>query len=242
MKKIVKAHFLFIALLFALITPAYASVTMRAIIIDQDVCITFSFKNMNSSIYWTIKNRSLITNWTIPNIIFSALEQRNITHVYCYTGPKPVDFDAQTRTIIVTFCLYGSDILNFTVDTKSMRRTYSFRTDWRKFQFNVMDGISLDFNEYFGKPVEEWTRQDNYTLNGKVHSAYYYNFTGSTLLDPLCYFILPADATNVRAVGDTIIFELSPSFEDSMLNSPFLILGAIIVVIVASSLYRKVRK
>jgi hypothetical protein len=79
-------------------------------------------------------------------------------------------------------------------------------------------------------------------LNGKVHPAYYHNFTGSTLLDPLCYFILPAEATNVRAVEDTIIFELPPSFEDSMLNSPFLILGALIVVITAFSLYRKVRK
>jgi hypothetical protein len=79
-------------------------------------------------------------------------------------------------------------------------------------------------------------------LNGRVHPAYYYNSTDSTLLDPLCYFILPAEATNIRAVKDAIMFDLPPSFEDSLLNSPFLILGALIVVNIAFIVYRKVRK
>lgn len=242
MKKLVGAHLLFVALLFALITPVYASVTMQAII-DEDVCVTFDFKNLDSMIYWTIYNRSLITESTIPDIIMKNLRQQNLTHVSYYT-PAParaLNYTSESLSLRVTFYLYGSDILNFTVDTESMRRTYYVRTDWRKFQFNVTDGISLDFDKYFDKPVDEW-RRINYTLDGGVHPAYYHNFTGSTLLDPLCYFILPAEATNVQAVKDTIMFELPPSFEDSMLNSPFLILGAIIVVIVASSLYRKVRK
>jgi hypothetical protein len=121
-----------------------------------------------------------------------------------------------------------------------MRRTYYLRTDWRKFQLNLTDEISLDFNKYFGITMDQW-QKINYTLNGKVHPAYYHNFTDQNI-DAFCYFILPAEATNVQAVGNIIIFELPPSFEDSLLNSPLLILGALIVVVVASSLYRKVRK
>jgi hypothetical protein len=41
---------------------------------------------------------------------------------------------------------------------------------------------------------------------------------------------------------ETIIFELPLSFEESLLNSPFLILGAIIVAIIVASLYRTMKK
>jgi len=117
-----------------------------------------------------------------------------------------------------------------------MAKVYHVRTDWRKFQVNLTSGFSLNFTEYFGEPVENWPRI-NYTLNAKTHPAYYYNFT-----DSKCYFILPAAATNVQVVGDVITFELPLSFGDSLLNSPFLILGALLVVVIAFSLYRKVRK
>jgi len=238
-KVVIGAHLFSFLLLLTIITSVHASVTMQTII-SQDVCVNFNFENINSTIYWKIKNENLITESTIPNIILENFEQQNLS-VHCYFPELPLEFNDTARSIRVTFCLYGSDILNFTVNTESMNRTYYFRTEWRKFQFNVTDGISLDFSDYFDEPVDQWPKI-NYTLNGKVHPAYYHNFTGSTLLDPLCYFILPAEATNIRAVEDTIIFELPPSFEDSMLNSPFLILGALIVVIVAFSLYRKVRK
>jgi len=235
--KLIAAYLFPLFLLLALIAPAHASVTMQAII-DQDVCVNLNLENMNSTIYWKIKEN--ITESTIPNIILENLRQQNLTHVDCYI-PKPIAFNDSTLSLQVTFCLYGSDILNTTVNTKSMRKTYCLRTDWRKFQLNVTDEISLDFNEYFGMPVNQW-QKINHTLNGKVHPAYYHNFTDQILFDPLCYFVLPAEATNIQAVKDTIIFDLPLSFEDSLLNSPFLILGAIIAVIIAFSLYRKVRK
>ncbi|MGQ9459835.1 MAG: hypothetical protein ACUVRA_01200 [Candidatus Bathyarchaeaceae archaeon] len=238
MKKPIAAYLFPLFLVLALIAPVHASVTMQAIIIDQDVCVNLNLENMNSTIYWKIKEN--ITESTIPNIILENLRQQNLTHVDCYI-PKPPAFNDSTSSLQVTFCLYGSDILNFTVNTKSTRRTYYLRTDWRKFQLNVTDEISLDFNKYFGTPVDQW-QKINYTLNGKVYPAYYHNVTDQNTFDPLCYFVLPAEATNIQAVKDTIIFELPLSFEDSLLNSPFLILGALIVVVAAFSLYRKVRK
>ena len=238
MKKVVCVHLLFLLLIVTLITSVHASVTVQAII-DQDSHVAFNLENINSTIYWTIKNEQLITESTIPNIILDNLEQQNLKQVDVYV--QPIIFNDSTLSVYIAFSLTGSDILNMTVNTKSMTKTYHVRTDWRKFQVNLTNEISLDFAEYFGKPVEEWPRI-NYTLNEKRHPAYYYNFTGSDTFDPLCYFILPAAAANVQAVEDIIIFDLPMPFEDSLLNSPFLILGALIVMIIAFSLYRKVRK
>ena len=238
MKKIVCAHLLFLLSIVTFITSVHASVTVQTII-DQDVHVAFNLENINSTIYWTIKNGNLINASTIPNIILKKLEQQNLTHVDVYT--QPIVFNDSASSIYVAFSLTGSDILNFTVNTKSMTKTYHARTDWRKFQFNLTNGFSLDFNEYFGEPVERWQRI-NYTLNSKTHPAYYYNFTDSNTFDPACYFILPTAATNVQVAGDILTFELPLSFGDSLLNSPFLILGALIVVNIAFFVYRKVRK
>ena len=234
MKKIVRAHLLFLLLVIVLVTPVHASVMTQAII-NQDIQVLFDFRNISSDIYGSIT----ITEFTFPEIIKDNLMQRGLTNVdYRYA---PLDFNPTENSLRVAFILFGSDILNFTVNTKSMTKTYHVRTDWRKFQVNLTNEISLDFAEYFGKPVEEWPRI-NYTLNEKRHPAYYYNFTGSDTFDPLCYFILPTAAANVQAVEDTIIFDLPMPFEDSLLNSPFLILGALIVINIAFFIYRKVRK
>jgi hypothetical protein len=239
LKKVIWVYLFSLFLLLSLITSVDASVKMQTIL-NQDVDVTFNFGNINSTIYWKIRNENLITESTIPNIILRNFEKQNLS-VNCYLPEVPLEFNDSAVSIHVAFYLYGSGILNFTVNPESMIRTYYFRTQWRNFQFNVTDGISLNFGDYFGKSVDQW-QKINYTLNGKVHPAYYYNFTVQSPFDPSCYFVLPTEATNVRAVKDTIIFELPATFEDSVLNSPFLILGVLIVVIIAFSLYRKVRK
>jgi len=239
MKKIAGA-LLSLLLSVALITPVHAALTVQAVI-GRDVYVAFKFENLSEMIYQNITKE--IDESTIPNIILANLRQRNLTHVDSYIGPEAVNFDGQSRSINVTFSLYGSDILNFTVNTKLMTKTYYFRTDWRKFHINITNGILLNFTEYFGKPVNQW-QKINTTLNDKKHPAYNYNFTDTGPFDSSFYFILPATAnwTSVQAIGDTIIFELPLPFEDSLLNSPFSILVALIVVVIAFSLYRKVRK
>jgi len=237
MKKIVCAHLLFLLLIGTLIASVHASVTVQAII-DQDVHVAFNLESINSTIYSTIKNEQLINESTIPNIILDNLEQKNLTHADAYT--QPIVFNDSASSIHVAFSLTGSDILETKVNTTSMTKTYHVETNWRKFQLNLTNEFSLNFTKYFGELVEKWQRI-NFTLNSKAHSAYYHNFTDSNTFAE-CYFILPTAATNVQVTGDIITFELPLSFEDSLLNSPFLILGALIVVIIAFSLYRRARK
>jgi len=233
-------------LLITLLTPVYASVDIQATA-NQDLHVTFDFGIIDAIIYERVKN--LITESTIPNIILDNLKQQNSTQVYCYTEPLVLNDTAQS--IRVTFDLYGSDILNFTVNTKSMNRICYLRTDWRKFYANITNGFSLNFTKYFGRPISHsppsapsppWQILNYIDPEGKIHRAYFCNYTELSSSDPLCYFILPTTASNIHAVEDTIIFELPPSFGDSLLNSPFLVLGALIVVNLAVFLYRKVRK
>ena len=239
MKKLALAHFLFFPLLVTLITPACASVKIQAVI-DQDVHVVFDFENINSTLYNEIVQQGVFNVSTIPRTIVKNLEERNLTDVTWGYDPEVKMFNDATKSIYVDFYLYGSDIVSLTSNKTTMNRIYNVRTDWRKFQVSLTNEFPLDFKN-LDKPVAEWQRI-NYTLNDKTHPAYYYNFTESNTFNPLFYFVLPATAINVHAVGDTIIFELPPSFEDSLLNSPFLILGALIVVIIAFSLYRKIRK
>jgi hypothetical protein len=236
MKKNVRAraHLLFLLLAVVLVTPVHASVTTQAII-NQDIQVLFDFRNISSDIYRNIT----ITETTIPETIKNNLMQRGLTHVDCRYAP--LDFNSTENSLHVAFILFGSDILNVTVNTKAMVKTYHVRTDWRKFQVNLTDGLSLNFTEYFGEPVDMWQRI-NYTLNAETHPAYYYNFTDLDTFDPTCYFILPAEATHVVASGDAITFELPLSFADSLLNSPFLVLGALIVVNIAFFAYRRIKK
>jgi len=236
MKKIVRAriHLLFLLLVVVLVTHVHASVTTQAMI-NQDIQVLFDFRNISPDIYGNIT----ITETTIPETIKNNLMQRGLTHVdYRYA---PLVFNSTENSLHVAFILFGSDILNVTVNTKAMTKAYRVRTDWRKFQVNLTNGFSLNFTEYFGEPVERW-QKINYTLNAKTHPAYYYNFTDSNTIDPACYLILPAAATNVKVTGDNLNFELPLSFGDSLLNSPFLILGALIVVNIVFFLYRRVKK
>jgi len=242
MKKLALAHLLFFPLLVTLITPVCASVKIQAVI-GQDVHVVFDFESINSTLYTEIVQQGVFNVSTIPQTIVKNLEERNLTDVTWGYDPEVEMFNDATKSIHVDFYLYGSDIVSLTSNKTTMNRIYNVRTDWRNFHVNLTNEFSLDFTEYFNEPVDEWQRINNYTLNAKKHPAYYYNFTDSNTFDPLFYFVLPATAINVHAVGDTIIFELPPSFEDSLLNSPFLILGAIIVLlIIVFSLYRKIRK
>ena len=86
MKRLVCAHLLSLVLIIMLVPSVCASVTVQATV-DQDVAVTFNLENINSTIYWTIKNEQLITESTIPNIILDNLEQQNLTDVDVYTQP-----------------------------------------------------------------------------------------------------------------------------------------------------------
>ena len=231
--------YLALILLLALITPVCASVEIRATV-GEDIHVVFNFGNVTQ--YDEITN--LITEITIPEIILSNLEERNLTSVeYRW---EPLDLNSTEKSIRVAFYLSGSDILSFTFSTGTMRRICHVRTDWRKFELNLTENFSLNFTEYFGKPISmspPW-QLINYTdLENRTYPAYYCNYTSPSSFDPECYFIMPREATEVHVEDmETIVFELPPSLGESLLNSPFLILGAIIVANIIALLYRTIRK
>lgn len=229
---------LLVVLLVTLVTPAYASVTIQATM-DQNIHVVFDFQNIDSIIYNETIRQHLFDVSTIPRAIEESLEEKDLKNIECIYDPTQEIFDDSTRSIHVEFLLVGSDIISITINKTTTNKIYNVRTDWRKFHVNLTDDYALDFNEYFGKPIAEWEFENKTT---PVH--YYYNHTSSIEFDPICYFTLPSRAINphVAEDGDTLIFELPLSLGESLLNSPFLILVALIMVNVVAVLYRKIRR
>jgi len=231
---------LVLVLFSALIASVHASVTIQAVI-DQNIHVAFIFENINSTIYANIKQRKhSLEGSTIPQIIVNTLKQRNLTNIEYYNSQ--LFFDDLDRSIHATFYMSGSDVLNFTVNKTMMVKVFHVRTDWRKFHVNLTDRFSLNFTEYFGAPMAKWIRINYTDSKNRVNQAYFYNSTGLNLFDPLCYFILPTTATNIRVVEDMIIFEAPLSLEEVLINSPFLILSALIAIVIVAFVYRRVRK
>jgi len=230
MKKLTVTYLLLI-LFAALIIPVHASVKMEATI-DQSIHVVLNFENVSSPIYNEIKQTFNIT--TIPLIIEKNLEQQGLTRVR-WGYSQEIDFNNSTNSIHAEFFLSGSDIITSTFNKTTMARRYQVRTEWRKFHANLAENFSINFNEYFGTQIADWDYID-------FEKAYYNEYTELDAFTPSCKFILPKTAININAAGDTIFFETPPLLENVLLNSPFLILGAIIIGIIVAFIYRKIRK
>jgi hypothetical protein len=229
---------LLLVLFVTLVTPAYASMTIQATI-DQNIHVIFDFQDVDSTIYNETIRQHLFNVSTIPRAIEKSLEQKDLKNAECIYDPTQEIFDDSTRSIRVEFLLVGSDIIRTTINKTTTNKIYNVRTDWRKFHFNLTGNYTLDFDEYFGRPIAEWKFENKTT---PVH--YYYNHTSSIEFDPICYFTLPSRAINphVAEDGDTLIFELPLPNVESLLSSPFLILVALIIVNLVAVLYRKIRR
>lgn len=230
--------FLLLAVFVSLVTPVYASMSIQATI-GQNIQVVFDFQDIDSTIYNETKHQGMFNVSTVPQTIKEDLEERNLGNAECIYDPTQEIFEDSTRSIRLKFALMGLDIIHVTIDNATRNKIYSVRTDWRKFQVNLTDEYMLDFNEYFGMPLREW-EFDNKTTSAR----YYYNHTSSIEFNPVCYFILPTSAMNPHIAEDweTIIFELPPSLGESLLNSPFSILVAVLLVSAIAVIYRKIRE
>ncbi len=245
MDRVIK--FLFICALSALLiaggVPTYASTTVTAVL-GEKILVVFDFENFNSTVWDKIEQyKFLFNDLTFPMIIKNKLSEQNLNLV-TYSDSK-LEFNSSARSMRASFTLSGLDIVSFTYNKTTAGKIYQVETGWRNFYTDFKDGqgvpfLILDFTKYFGEPVSKWKKDENYTWNGRSHLAYYYNYDGPSSFDSSCYFILPEEATNVKVVGNTITFELPPTLEDALINSPLLILGALIATVAIASIYRKV--
>jgi len=217
-------------LLFVSVAQVHASVSVESTVGDN-IAIIYNFENLDETTYNEAMANDQFNSSTIPKIIVKNLEEQNLTHVNY--GFQPNTYDNATKTIRVSLYLSGSDIISFTVNRTTMRKTYQVKTEWRKFQVNLTNSFSINFAHYFAEPVEKWQ------LN---QTTYYIETHGTGFFDVLSFQLtLPTTATNVQAQGDTITYEVPPYFEDIFLNSPFLILTVLIIVIIVALIYRRVR-
>lgn len=196
--------------------------------VGEDLYVTFEFKDLDQTVYDQAKLQ--FTAERIPEIIANNFELRNQT---VGTRALPIDTDDTIRTISSSFYLGGSAIISFTINKTTLKRIYEVKTDWRKIKVNLTDNFSVDFAQLAATPVAEWQKQDDTT--------FYYENRNTGAMDVFFYLRLPASASEVRAQGDTVFFEMPPFAEDIFLGTPFLILIALAISLFIVLLYRKVR-
>ena len=202
--------------------------------INENVHVTFKFADIEPQLYSEIENQGFNIS-TIPNAIEGKFKQQNLTNARVIYDLNQEIFNEDVHSVFMKFFLAGSDIISYTSNKTDMTRTFRVRTDWRKFKINLTNDFQLDFEKNFEASLASW---QNVTVYGRV--AYEKNVEDE--IEMSFRFILPKEAFDVQVDEDTIIFKVLPVFEDTLLNSPFLILGAIIIANIFFVAYRKARK
>lgn len=237
MKKIAPTIFITV-LVLSIALPVNAQITTKCTV-DDSLFVAFDFQNLNQAVYDEAVTQ--LNAETIPKAIVEDLEAKNQTRVHYGLGPQPITFDNNTKTIHASFFLGGSDIISFSMQKFTMKRAYQVKTDWRRFQVDLTSSFSVDFAQHFAKLVVEWQRINYTDTQGSVHPAYYHESEQTGAFQMFFYFILPASAQRVQVQRDTITYDMPPRFEDQLLNSPFLILGGLAVILIIVLIYRKIR-
>jgi hypothetical protein len=218
------------ALILSTVLPVHAAVTIEATA-DDSLFVTYSFENLDQAVYDQAVTQ--ITAETIPQAIVNTLGQLDLKRVQYGFGPEPLVLSSETRTIKASFFLSGTDIITFTMDRTTMKRVYQVKTEWRKFQLSLTSNFTISFSDRLDTPVSDWQRPDATSL--------YFESKQTDAPDIFFYLNLPSSAQNVRVEAETVLFEMTPSLEDQVLNSPLLILAALAVALVLVLIYRKVR-
>lgn len=232
-----------LALFFLLILAFGLSIPVQAAA-EQRIYIVLDFENIDPLIYEAVQNNSdLFNDTTFPQIFVENLKNY-LTEVTYSPLDAELKFNDSARSMQASFSLSGSDIINSTLNRETMARTYHVNTDWRTFEADIKDENDSSIFSFnladFSEPVAQW-EETNYTLHGSTRTAYFHEYSNPPSYDATFYFVLPAEATNPQVDGDTITYELPPAHGDVLLNSPFLVMGALMVIAVGFVLYRKIR-
>jgi len=244
-KKAIITLVLSLALLIVTTSSTKDSLTVD-VEIDESIYVLINLRNMNSTIFdYVLLHESIFNGSTIPRLIVRDYQQKGLTRIFYYDQNQRFDFS--TNSINVSFYLTGLDVLSFTFNRDVSAKIYQFQADWRKIYCNITDLngetlLILDFNEYFGKPLDQWIIVEHIDLLGRSHTCLFYNHTNPADFEAAFRIILPEKATDVRYYSDTVIFSIPVSMEDYFINSPFLILIAIIGVDLAAIINRRISR
>jgi hypothetical protein len=230
MKKFIMFYLLFILLTTPTVL-AVSSVSLQATI-SESVEVVFKIASIEANLYNEIKTQGIFNASTIPKAIEGYFKQKELANAWVVYDPFQNIFDEDANSVQVKFVLAGSDVVSYALNKTEMARTFWVRTDWRRFEVSLTQNFTLDFDEHFGAPLSEWQLSENVFEKKSVQDD----------MELLFRFVLPENAYGIQTEDDIIIFKVALAFEDSLLNSPFLILGAVIAVNIIVLVYRRVRK
>ncbi len=223
----------FAAVFFLFILPVNAQITVNGTV-DDSIFVSYRFDNLDADVYSAVKANLNFNSSTIPEMIVQNLQEQNLKLVRWGLGPQQdIVYDDAARSIKTEFYLGGSDVISFTFNRTTMSRIYQVRTDWRKIKVNLTADLTVDFASRLAQPLAEWQKISPTT--------FFYENSEPNTVDILFYFGIPTSASQIQVQTDTVTYEMPPLLSDQLINSPFVILGTIAVVLVIVLLYRSVR-
>jgi hypothetical protein len=210
--------------------------------VNDSVSVQFLFIFQNKTLYEKVKNNSNFNVTTIPHALKNSLETRGFFDVQIFYDTSQQLFDDSQYSVKMSFKISGSSIQTVSADRLKMKKTYTLRMHWRKFSFDFTDALRVNLEEIFPQPVSKWenttTHENRFTLN------YSSNQNLGEFSQASFSISLPTQAKNIRFSedGERIFYELPFPFEDNFINSPLLILAAILFVVFLANLYRTIIK
>lgn len=229
-----------IAIILFLVASVHANVSFESKIEDS-IYVTCNFEHLDQTVYNAAEaNQQLFNGSSMPLAIVGNMEKQGLTRVSY--GFQDNTYDNATKSIRASFFIGGADIISYTVNNTSLKRTYTVKTDWRKFQVQLTNSLSVDFAQHFAEQVENWRKIDYTDTSGNIHPAYIYETPEIESLGKLSFtLILPSAATSVQVKGDIVTFDVPSGFDDIFLGSPFLILAVLVIVVAVALVYRRLK-
>jgi hypothetical protein len=225
-------------LILAHATSANATITTKTTVTDN-VLATYNFGSLDPKVYQQAITQ--LSADSVPKTIIQYLKQKNETNVQYGLPAQPWILDNATNSINTSFFLSGSDIVSFTINQTTFKRTYQVKTDWIKFKITLTGNFSIDFNQLLTTSVSSWQRINYTDDKGVTHPALYNENAQTGTMNVTSTIILPESAMNIRFQESTVIFDLPPILQDELLDSPFIILAALVVALIVILIYRKTR-
>jgi hypothetical protein len=227
MKKAVATMLAAYFLIFLMVDPVYADIHVQVSISNEGrINLSFEITNIDSAVYDQISNKKKFNESTIIRAINAS------TGTFIENYLAEIDFDNETNSIKADYSFFNY-IVEKEIDKDKNVRVFKIETRWRRFKLDFAENFSINFAELFSLRVPEWNRTEN---------GYLYNSTsnfGRTIFE----IVGPQSTVDfyVDVDEETVIFETAVSEWDLFINSPYIILLIVVVVVFAAFTYRKLR-
>lgn len=222
------------------VTLAHASSANVNAVVDDKIAVEMILTFENTTLYEEVKANPSFNATTIPQAMKTSLQNRGFLDVVTSYDLGQQLFDDTQESATINFNLGGGSIQSASINRDTMRKIVMLRMQWRKFAFNLTSTLSVNMEEFFGKPLLEWTNTTD--AEGRFALSLSSSQSDGAFSQATFSLALPKQAKNVQfsEEGERIFYDMPLSLGDNLVNSPLLILAAFSIIVFLAYTYREI--